>query len=371
MVMTWGFLERAAYHAQQQLILAGRLRRRPLSALVIAGGAVAVVAAAAVPAAANAARPATPASSVLLSPSARYDAAMDYDAATGNIVLFGGTTHRGAVLGDTWTFNGSAWTQLSPATSPRARGATAMAYDQAAGNMVMYGGQVDNGVFPVGTWIWDGTTWTQLSPSPTPPQVFSAFTAYDPAAGNIVLFGGNQSTSLVHQTWTWNGATWAQQSPARHPSAREQGAMAYDSGTHQMVLFGGAGLVAGHTACLRDTWTWDGTIWTRLSPATRPQACSGTAMAYDQATGQLVLFGGARILHSGRVQFLNQTWTWNGTTWTQQSPATSPPARDSASMTYDPAIGQVVLFGGATGNTNRTFGDTWTWNGTTWTQLSP
>jgi len=269
--MTWGFLERAAYHAQQQLILAGRLRRRPLSALVIAGGAVAVVAAAAVPAAANAARPATPASSVLLSPSARYDAAMDYD----------------------------------------------------------------------------------------------------PAAGNIVLFGGNQSTSLVHQTWTWNGATWAQQSPARHPSAREQGAMAYDSGTHQMVLFGGAGLVAGHTACLRDTWTWDGTIWTRLSPATRPQACSGTAMAYDQATGQLVLFGGARILHSGRVQFLNQTWTWNGTTWTQQSPATSPPARDSASMTYDPAIGQVVLFGGATGNTNRTFGDTWTWNGTTWTQLSP
>ena len=39
-------------------------------------------------------------------------------------------------------------------------------------------------------------------------------------------------------------------------------------------------------------------------------------MAYDQGTGQLVLYGGA--IHSGRKLF-GDTWTWNGTTWSQLS----------------------------------------------------
>ena len=294
---------------------------------------------------------------------------MDYDAATGGIVLFGGEQF-GAVLGDTWAFNGPAWTQLSPSASPAARGAAMMAYDPAASNMVLFGGQL-NGPYPSGTWIWDGTTWIKLSTLPSPPPVSSAVMAYDPAASNMVLFSGNESTKLVAQTWTWNGTAWTQLFPARHPSAREQGSMAYDSGTGQMVLFGGAGLIAGHTSCLRDTWTWGGTTWTKLAPAAHPPACFGMAMAYDGATGQLVLFGGARIRTNGSVQILDQTWTWNCTTWTQQSPATHPSARYGASMAYDRATGQLVLFGGAINSGKTTFGDTWTWNGTTWTQLSP
>ncbi len=64
-------------------------------------------------------------------------------------------------------------------------------------------------------------------------------------------------------------------------------------------------------------------------------------MAYDAATGDVVLFGGA-----GRHGRLGGTWTWDGSTWTKQAPATSPPARDGASMAYDAATGTVVLFGG-------------------------
>ena len=44
-------------------------------------------------------------------------------------------------------------------------------------------------------------------------------------------------------------------------------------------------------------------------------------MAYDPVTGQLVLFGGYRV--GGDIDF-NDTWTYDGTTWTEQSPATSP-----------------------------------------------
>jgi hypothetical protein len=44
-------------------------------------------------------------------------------------------------------------------------------------------------------------------------------------------------------------------------------------------------------------------------------------MAYDAATQTVVLFGGSG---NGGVQFTD-TWNWNGTTWTQQFPASARP----------------------------------------------
>jgi hypothetical protein len=58
-----------------------------------------------------------------------------------------------------------------------------------------------------------------------------------------------------------------------------------------------------------------------------------------------------------------------GGSWVQQTPATSPPAREFSTTAYDAATGTVVLFGGY-GNSG-TLADTWTYNGTTWTQQSP
>ena len=50
------------------------------------------------------------------------------------------------------------------------------------------------------------------------------------------------------------------------------------------------------------------------------------------------------------------------------SPATSPRPRDGASMAYDPATGTMILFGGEANNVNLS--DTWSFNGTTWIRLS-
>jgi hypothetical protein len=84
-------------------------------------------------------------------------------------------------------------------------------------------------------------------------------------------------------------------------------------------------------------------------------------MAYDPATGNVVLFGGATRYHT-----LAQTWVWNGTTWAQQHPATSPAAAQGTSMAYDAATGNLVLFGGATLR-DKLRQATWAWDGTTWT----
>jgi uncharacterized repeat protein (TIGR01451 family) len=175
--------------------------------------------------------------------------------------------------------------------------------------------------------------------------------AYDPATGDMVLFGGGGNSGVLNDTWTWNGTTWTQLSPATSPPVRAGASMAYDPATGNMVLFGGL----GNSGFLGDTWTWDGTTRTQQSPATSPPARYGASMAYDPATGDMVLFGGG-----GSSGVLGDTWTWDGTTWTQLSPATSPPARYGASMAYDPAIGDMVLFGGISSDSGY-LGDTWTY----------
>jgi hypothetical protein len=154
--------------------------------------------------------------------------------------------------------------------------------------------------------------------------------------------------------------TWTRQHPATHPPARQNASMAYDAATGTIVLFGGWRDAGGHY--FGDTWTWDGSTWTKQAPATHPSARYFASMAYDAATHTIVLFGG----YGGAGQ-LGDTWTWDGSTWTKQAPATSPPAEDGASMAYDAATGTIVLFGGYGSDA----GDTWTWNGSTWTKQAP
>jgi hypothetical protein len=47
--------------------------------------------------------------------------------------------------------------------------------------------------------------------------------------------------------------TWTHQTPASHPSARFGVPMAYDAATGTVVLFGGSRQINGATA---GTWTW-------------------------------------------------------------------------------------------------------------------
>jgi hypothetical protein len=55
------------------------------------------------------------------------------------------------------------------------------------------------------------------------------------------------------------------------------------------------------------------------------------------------------------------TWTWNGTDWTKQDPATSLPSREQEAMAADPANGTVVLYGGWNPLKEAFRHDTWTW----------
>jgi hypothetical protein len=283
------------------------------------------------------------------SPPARDYAALAYDAAQGQVVLFGGSGMPGGVLGyfnDTWVWDGTNWTQEFPADSPSARGAFGMTYDAAHGQVVLFGGF--GGVGDLNdTWVWDGTDWTQEFPANSPSARAAFVMVYDAAQSQVVLFGGLNGAGDLNDTWVWNGSNWTQLSPANSPSARSDYDMAYDAAQSQVLLFGG---LSG-PSFLGDTWVWDGTDWTQLSPANSPPARGESPMAYDAALGQPVLFGG-----NGNGTPLNDTWVWDGTNWTQEFPANSPSARVWSDMAYDPQRSQVVLFGGL--NLDF-FNDTW------------
>jgi hypothetical protein len=90
-----------------------------------------------------------------------------------------------------------------------------------------------------------------------------------------------------------------------------------------------------------DTYTFDGTVWTKRTPVTSPSPRAYSTMAYDEARGLVVLFGGL----DAKGAVLGDTWTWDGTNWSKRT-MKGPPARSGSAMTYDPLRGKTVLFGG-------------------------
>ena len=142
-------------------------------------------------------------------------------------------------------------------------------------------------------------------------------------------------------------------------TARAAVGMAEDTGRGRLVMFGGI-----YTP---QTWEWDGLAWTLRAPAMSPPVLGGCAMAYDPQRGRTLLFGG----DSGILSPRDDTWEWDGTTWTQQSPAAKPGPRRHHGMAYDAARRRIVLFGGYNDVTGRVLNDTWEWDGTTWTQATP
>ena len=138
--------------------------------------------------------------------------------------------------------------------------------------------------------------WTRRLPESFPPRRSEHSMAFDSARNQTVLFGGRTEDNLAsNETWIWDGSNWSKRNPTSSPPPRFSQNMVYDSARGVIVLFGGAagrsdlpGTIRGR---FNDTWTWDGTTWTKLNPQTSPPALSFASMAYDSARG-----------HGGKVQ---------------------------------------------------------------------
>jgi hypothetical protein len=250
-------------------------------------------------------------------------------------VLFGGQGQGDAggtaILADTWLWNGQTWSQANGTGPPTSSSGGAMA--PTGGSLVLFGGLGvggGTGTPSAGMWLWDGTVWTETDPDGTLPGP-RASASMASLGSEALLFGGineGPGPALYGDLWAWGGGpSWTEVSTgvvAPSPGKREDVAVASLGST--LVLFGGMGYatVDDTSVVLGDTWTWDGTSWSQVAsdgPAPRASAAVATL------GGDIVLFGGLDT--SGHV--LGDTWTWNGTVWTQQM-VSGPSPRSSAAM---------------------------------------
>ena len=216
-----------------------------------------------------------------------------------------------------------------------------------------------SGAFLVSRMV-DFPSWSSLSLVPGC-LLEEVHTRYDKGSGH---YGGEESGVYV-DLWGWDGRKWEDKLGGHTLPARNDWGMVYDTARRRVVMVVGWYSGATGNGWPSMTWEWDGRSWMATRPAHHPpMMLVGPAMAYDQARGETVLFGGSPV---GSPGILNQTWTWDGKDWTLRHPAHSPPSRWMAHACYDAARKRVVLFGGWHGA--WVLRDTWEWDGKDWRMI--
>lgn len=147
--------------------------------------------------------------------------------------------------------------------------------------------------------------------------------------------------------------------PATLP-IRDHHAMAWDEARGRMVLFGGGSYLVSEYG---DTWEYDGHRWDLRTPAFSPSPRQGHRLAWDAVRRRVVLFGGGAGGAAG-----NETWEWDGRSWLRFSPSRSPSPRSGHTLTGDPLRGRVLLFGGRSAPANDAVA--WEWDGADWTPIT-
>lgn len=307
------------------------------------------------------------------SPPARHRHAMASDRVTDRTYVFGGLDASGQPLGDFWCWDGTDWTPVQTSSNPPARSGHGMAFDADRRVLVLYGGRDAQGLRS-DVWEWDGTRWVDVSETQRPGGRHGVQLAFDSDRGKLVLFGGRDSSRFLNDTWdarsevaatTESWARVVRNDAGPTPAPRNSGAFAFRPGSGAL-LFGGLVSASPATAA-GDTWIWSGDRWDRVSPNQSPSSRWGHAMAYDSRRDRVVLFGG---FLDNPTQINGETWEWDGATWSLRSSGGAIPGLAYSMMAFDSDRGRTVLFGGRDANGNQR-NDTWVWDGSAWSQLNP
>ena len=337
-------------------------------------------------------------------PPARSLAAMAYDDSTHTVVMFGGIGPSGATLGDTWTWDGSGWTQQHPAHSPPSRELARMTFDPASHDVLLFGGEG-------GSWAWGWSSQVVVTNGGTatavPPRAVSATSAPAPAP----VYGPRP----LNDTWLWDGSDWKQAGgapPGAEANAGLGAGLATDPASGQVLLVAtsyalgpacpqpappihspGLAPCPGPVHVVGDlAWTWSGSAWQTLHPSPPSTGiagfAAGGALVADPRSGHVEYFrsglgcggwsgyqpaaGGPAIAcpepvaTAGTVPrpqcCTGSVSMWTGSSWASPRAFLGGPNLFVTALAADPGQQDVVALAG---------GGTWTWNGSAWSERHP
>ncbi|MEA2488738.1 MAG: large repetitive protein [Acidobacteriota bacterium] len=352
------------------------------------------------------------------------EGAIVYNRARAKVQYMGGLCTTVDSAGEeVYEWDGETWTKLTTtAVVSRATG-QAVTFDDRRGQTVMYGGQVIFSSLRSLTYLLD-TNWhfggigSDLKPTARSLEVFRT----DPINNTIWMFGGLDefASTFTEDFWGYRGGLWFtpetnSDRPAncgtpygafdkdrarfvvscvgtdtyewdgsawkfftglkKFPPVRRFAAMVYDETLKKTVLFGGFDT----DQYRNDTWVWDGTSWTEIKPPKdrKPEARALFTMWYDPILKKTVLYSGlGRPNLDSRIVRFSDMWAFDGTGWNKLAPATTPGERFGSQAVVDPRTGKVLLFGGLlvekeadVAKRQYFANDTWEWDGANWRKI--
>lgn len=204
-----------------------------------------------------------------------------------------------------------------------------------------------------------------LASSSTPRNTYERlrFVAQATGSARLRILGVTLEPAQVMVAYVVTGVKvaqplWRQVRTPTRPPVHADHSMVFDAARGVTVLFGGDDL----SGARNETWEYDGTQWTRRFPTLSPSPRIAFAMGYDPVRQRVVLFGGLTY-HGG--SFLGDTWEYDGQTWTLKPVGVAPTPRAGTELAFDYTRNELFLFGGENAGD-----DTWIWNGQRWLQLA-
>jgi len=215
--------------------------------------------------------------------------------------------------------------------------------------------------------------WNQAFPVGQPKGRQGSQMVHLMGTGAEILWGGQSSSSWVYPSEMYSyypdENAWINPIPANTPPPRHCPSMVFDGNRNRAYMYGG---VTGLASSVRsDLWSYDPILnsWSEITPASSPPPRYGPVMAYDSENDLVVMFGG--FGSSGTV--IGDCWVYSPArgTWTQRNSNTVPDPRGHSTMVYDEREKLLVLFGGL--NAGNVLGDTWTYDtvADAWANMKP
>ncbi len=205
--------------------------------------------------------------------------------------------------------------------------------------------------------------WNQAAPAASPSPRYGHGMCVDTTTNRVLLFGGSAGFSTSSETWGFDGVTWTQLAPTASPTGKTGIDLVYDPIRGVAVLYGGLNTSFFGGASVDQTWEFDGTTWTRVFPVTTPGGLGNYGMSFDLVRQRVVLYGGTADSRFPIAE--GGTWEFDGTNWSAITTTASPGPRERPAMCFHAGIGRTVLFGGIDpqigGNDT-----TWLYDGTNW-----
>ena len=143
------------------------------------------------------------------SPTARYGHAMTVEDTTGKVLVFGGWDSK-KYFDSTWVYDPAAnsWTSLdTQGLLPSKRAGHCLVYDAATGGVIMFGGTSGSSFLRDVIYFDPATsTWTTAETgAPWPAARNGHSLVYDSASNVLILFGGWNGTTYFNDLWSLAG----------------------------------------------------------------------------------------------------------------------------------------------------------------------